>query len=104
MNLRPAVNLSTGDHFGFMVCRPGRLRRFGRRTAGVRSGSINPLEKLRDSRHESDREAANSNEGWKSAVLVGKAVALSAYDMLTQPEKLKAVYQSYKEAKAKEGK
>jgi|FrelakmetLWP11LW_1041352.scaffolds.fasta_scaffold04031_3 hypothetical protein len=104
MNLRPAVNLSTGDHFGFTVCRPGRLRRFGRRTAGVRSGSINPLEKLRDSRHESDREAANSNEGWKSAVLVGKAVALSAYDMLTQPEKLKAVYQSYKEAKAKEGK
>jgi hypothetical protein len=32
------------------------------------------------------------------------AVALSAYDMLTKPETLKAVQESFKEAKAKEGK
>jgi hypothetical protein len=50
------------------------------------------------------REAANSDEGWKATVLVGKAVALSAYEMLTKPEKLKAVQESFKAAKAKEGK
>jgi hypothetical protein len=32
------------------------------------------------------------------------AVALSAYDMLTKPETLRAVQESFKEAKAKEGK
>lgn len=50
------------------------------------------------------REAARSDEGWKSTVLAGKSVALSAYEMLTQPEKLKAVQAGFKEAKAKEGK
>jgi amidohydrolase len=50
------------------------------------------------------REAANSDEGWKATVIAGKAVALSAYEMLTQPEKLKAVQDSFKEAKAKERK
>ena len=50
------------------------------------------------------REAAKSDEGWKAAVVVGKAVALSAYEMLTKSEKLKAVQESFKEAKAKEGK
>lgn len=50
------------------------------------------------------REAARSDEGWKAAVIVGKGVALSAYEMLTKPEKLKAVQESFKEAKAKEGK
>jgi amidohydrolase len=50
------------------------------------------------------REAANSDEGWKATVIAGKAVALSAYEMLTKPEKLKAVQDSFKEAKAKEGK
>lgn len=49
------------------------------------------------------REAANSDESWKATVLVGKAVALSAYEMLTKPEKLKTVQASFKEAKAKEG-
>jgi metal-dependent amidase/aminoacylase/carboxypeptidase family protein len=47
------------------------------------------------------REAANSDEAWKATVLVGKAVALSAYEMLTKPEKLKAVQESFKKAKAK---
>ena len=50
------------------------------------------------------REAANTDEAWKATIVAGKAVALSAYDMLTQPEKLKAVKDAFKEAKAKEGK
>jgi amidohydrolase len=50
------------------------------------------------------REAANSDDGWKAAVIAGKAVALSAYDMLTNPAKLKAIQDSFKEAKAKEAK
>jgi hypothetical protein len=37
-------------------------------------------------------------------VFQGKAVALSAYEMLTQPEKLKAVQEGFKAAKSKEGK
>ena len=50
------------------------------------------------------REAANSDEGWKATVIAGKAVALSAYEILTKPEKLKAVQDGFKQAKAKEGK
>jgi hypothetical protein len=50
------------------------------------------------------REAANTDEAWKATVIAGKAVALSAYEMLTKPEKLKAVQDGFKEAKAKEGK
>ena len=50
------------------------------------------------------REAANSDEGWKATIIAGKAVALSAYDMLTNPAKLKAVQDGFKEAKSKEGK
>ena len=50
------------------------------------------------------REAANTDEAWKATIIAGKALALSAYDMLTQPDKLKAVKEAFKEAKAKEGK
>ena len=50
------------------------------------------------------REAANTDDAWKSTLIAGKAVALSAYDMLTKPAKLKAVQDGFKEAKAKEGK
>jgi amidohydrolase len=50
------------------------------------------------------REAANSDEAWKATVTAAKAVALSAYEMLTQPSKLKAVQDAYREAKLKEGK
>ena len=50
------------------------------------------------------REAANTDEAWKATTIAGKAVALSAYEMLTKPEKLKAVQEGFKEAKAKEGK
>ena len=45
-----------------------------------------------------------TDEGWKATLIAGKAVALSAYDMLTNPAKLKAVQDGFKEAKAKEGK
>ena len=50
------------------------------------------------------REAANTDDAWKATVTAGKAVALSAYEMLTKPERLKAVQDGFKEAKAKEGK
>jgi amidohydrolase len=50
------------------------------------------------------REAANTDDAWKATIIAGKAVALSAYDMLTNPAKLKAVQDGFKEAKAKEGK
>jgi amidohydrolase len=50
------------------------------------------------------REAASSDEGWKATVTAGKAVALSAYEMLTSPEKLKDVQSAFREMKAKEGK
>ncbi len=49
------------------------------------------------------REAANSDEAWKSTIVAGKAVALSAYDMLTKPATLKAVKDSFRQAKANEG-
>ena len=47
------------------------------------------------------REAANTDEGWKATMIAGKAVALSAYDMLTNPAKLKAVQDGFKEARPK---
>jgi amidohydrolase len=50
------------------------------------------------------REAANTDEAWKSTRIAGKAVALSAYDLLSNPAKLKAVQDGFKEARAKEGK
>jgi amidohydrolase len=50
------------------------------------------------------REAANTDDAWKATIIAGKAVALSAYDMLTNPAKLKVVQESFKEARAKEGK
>ena len=50
------------------------------------------------------REAAGSEEGWKATVIAAKAVALTAYDLLTHPEKLKAIQEKFEELKAKEGK
>ena len=37
-------------------------------------------------------------------VLAGKAIALSAYDLLTHPEKVKAVKDKFKEQKEREKK
>ena len=48
------------------------------------------------------REAAASEEGWKATVIAGKAMALTAYDLLTHPEKVKEIQEKFKELKAKE--
>jgi amidohydrolase len=50
------------------------------------------------------REYAGSDEGWKATVIAAKAIALTAYDLLTHPEKVKEIQQKFKELKAKEGK
>ena len=50
------------------------------------------------------REAAGSEEGWKATVVAGKIVGLAAYEMLQNPAKVKEIQESFKEAKAKEGK
>ena len=50
------------------------------------------------------REAAASEEGWKATVLAAKAFALTAYDLLKHPEKVKRVQEKFKGLKEKEGK
>lgn len=50
------------------------------------------------------RDAAASEEGWKSTVIAAKAIALTAYDLLSHPEKAKMMQEKFKELKAKEGK
>jgi len=43
-------------------------------------------------------------EGWKATVAAAKVIALSAYDLFTHPDKVKAIQGKFKELKAKEGK
>lgn len=50
------------------------------------------------------REAAASDEGWKATVVTAKAVALTAYELLTNPGKVKEIQEKFKELKAQEGK
>ncbi|GAK60111.1 peptidase M20D family protein [Candidatus Vecturithrix granuli] len=50
------------------------------------------------------REAAASEEGWKATILAGKVVALSAYELLTHPEKVASIKAKFDEVKAAEGK
>jgi amidohydrolase len=50
------------------------------------------------------RDAAGSEDGWKATVVVAKVIALTAYDLLTNPNKVKAIQEKFKELKAKEGK
>jgi len=50
------------------------------------------------------REAAGSDEGWKATVIAGKMITLTAYDLLTNPDKVKGIQEKFKELKAKEGK
>ena len=50
------------------------------------------------------REAAATEEGWKATVTAAKVVALTAYDLLIHPEKVKAIQETFKAKKAKEGK
>jgi amidohydrolase len=50
------------------------------------------------------REAAASEEGWKATVVTAKGLALTAYELLTNPAKVKEIQDQFKELKAKEGK
>ena len=50
------------------------------------------------------REYAASDDGWKATVIAAKAIALTAYDLLSHPEKVKSIQEKFKEMKAKEGK
>ncbi len=49
------------------------------------------------------REAAASEEGWKATVVTAKGLALTAYDLLTNPAKAKEIQDQFKGFKAKEG-
>ncbi|RPJ11750.1 MAG: amidohydrolase [Deltaproteobacteria bacterium] len=46
------------------------------------------------------REAAGSEEGWKAAVIAGKAVALAAHELLTHPDRVAAIRSRFDELKA----
>ncbi len=50
------------------------------------------------------REAAASDDAWKATVIAGKAIALTAYDLMTHPDKVREIQEKFKELKAKEGK
>ncbi len=50
------------------------------------------------------REAASSEEGWKATVTTAKALALTAYDLLTNQAKVKEIQNAFRNLKAKEGK
>ena len=50
------------------------------------------------------RERAATEEAWKATVIAGKAIALTAYDLMTHPDKIKEIQEKFKELKAKEGK
>ena len=45
-----------------------------------------------------------TEEGWKATIIAGKAIALTAYDLLTHPERVKVIQDQFKAMKAKEGK
>jgi amidohydrolase len=50
------------------------------------------------------REYAASDDAWKATVVAAKAIALTAYDLLSHPEKVKEIQEKFKDLKAKEGK
>ena len=49
------------------------------------------------------REAAGSEEGWKAAVVAAKVLALTAYNLLTHPEKVAKIQEEFAQIKASEG-
>ncbi|MBI5592590.1 MAG: M20 family metallopeptidase [Deltaproteobacteria bacterium] len=49
------------------------------------------------------REYAASDDGWKATVIAAKAIALTAYDLLTHPDKVKGIQDKFKELKSREG-
>jgi amidohydrolase len=48
------------------------------------------------------REYAASDDGWKATVIAAKAIALTAYDLLTHPEQVKEIQGKFKELKSRE--
>jgi metal-dependent amidase/aminoacylase/carboxypeptidase family protein len=50
------------------------------------------------------REAAATDQAWTETVKAAKAVALTAYQLLNDPAKVKSIQGTFKEMKAKEGK
>ena len=50
------------------------------------------------------REAAATDAAWTATVTTGKALALAAYDLLTQPVKVKEITEKFQELKKAEGK
>ncbi len=50
------------------------------------------------------REAAATDQAWTETVKAAKAVALTAYQLLNDPAKVKSIQNTFKEMKAKEGK
>jgi amidohydrolase len=50
------------------------------------------------------REYAASDDAWKATVVAAKAIALTAYDLLTHPDMVKEIQDKFKELKTKEGK
>jgi amidohydrolase len=50
------------------------------------------------------REAAATDAAWTATVTTGKALALAAYDLLTQPAKVKEITEKFQELKKAEGK
>jgi len=65
---------------------------------------IRSTSSLRRIRSDIFRQAAASEEAWKATVLSGKAIVLSAYELLTHPEKVNAVKEKFKELKEQERK
>ncbi len=53
---------------------------------------------------DSFREYAASDEGWKATVLASKVIALTAYDLLTHPDKVKKMQEQFGDLKAKQAK
>lgn len=49
---------------------------------------------------EAFREAAGSEEGWKATVIAAKVMALTAYNLLTHPEKVKEIKEEFARLKA----
>ena len=49
------------------------------------------------------REAAGSQEGWKPSVVAAKVMALTAYTLLTHPEKVRKIQEKFALLKAEDG-
>ena len=55
-------------------------------------------------RSDAFREAAATDQAWDATVVAAKAIALTGYDLLTHPEKVKTLQEEFKNQQTKEGK